>query len=62
MGIASRSHCDKSMYSASVVDNAIYICSLLYQMIRQMKYRMAYQIRDLVVLGSSPEVGRCQFP
>ena len=41
MGIALRSNCDKEMYSASVTNNAVYVLSLLHQMIGNPAYRMA---------------------
>ena len=41
MGIASQSDCDKAMYSTSIVNNAICVYSLLYQMTGQPAYRMA---------------------
>ena len=41
MEIVLRSDCDNVMYSAYVVENIIYVCSLLKQMIGQPAYRMA---------------------
>ena len=39
-GIISRSDCERAMYSASVVDNAISVCSLLVQTSGHLPYEI----------------------
>ena len=62
MGVALRSDFEKAIYSASVMEIAIFVCRLLHHIIEQRAYSMAYPVRDLAVLGSFPTVGQCQFP
>ena len=62
IGIASCNNWDRAIYSASVVERAICVWSLLHHMMEHPEYMMYYPVQDLAMLGSLPEVWRCQLP
>ena len=61
-GIQSCNNFDISMYLASVVLRAIWVCILESHMIRNIAYIIAYLLRDFTVLKSLVAVGLFQFP
>jgi hypothetical protein len=62
MGITSLRDCDKAMYSASVVLNAICLCSLDAHVIGQPTTEMMYPVLYFAVLTSFMDVALFQFP
>ena len=52
-GMTSRSDCDRAMYSLSVVERAISVCSFDDQMIGQFAQNITYPVRDITDDGSS---------
>ena len=53
MGIASRIDWERAMYSASVVERAISVCSLEIQIMRQFAYFITKPVLDMTEDGSS---------
>ena len=53
MGIASRIDWDRAMYSASVVERAILVCSFEVQIIGQFAYFVTNPVLDMTDDGSS---------
>ena len=60
--MGSLSVVDKAMYSASVVERAVSVCSLDPQVNGQSAKRMTKPVRDLAVTGSRWAVRRVQRP
>ena len=56
IGISSRHAVDRAMYSASVVERAVSVCSLDAQVTGQPAYVMAHPEHDLDVVGSVPAI------
>jgi hypothetical protein len=51
IGIKSLIDCDKAIYSASIVDNDIWVCILDTHRIGTPEYRITYPVRDLAEIG-----------
>ena len=62
IGISSQHTVDRAMYSASVVERAVSVCSLDAQVTGQPAYVMAHPDRDLDVVGSVPAILRSNPP
>ena len=62
IGISSRHAVDRAMYSASVVEKAVSVCSLDAQVTGQPAYVIAHPERDLDVVGSVPAILRSNPP
>ena len=56
IAISSRHAVDRAMYSASVVERAVSVCSLDAQVTGHPAYVMAHPERDLDVVGSVPAI------
>ena len=61
-GISSRHAVDRAMYSASVVERAVSVCSLDAQVTGQPAYVIAHPEHDLDVVGSVPAILRSNPP